>query len=164
MVQTDLKSDNFCGFNQAASSMYWILDPVQNNLQYNVGETGVFTGVGLHTPGQVIDVSNTIVGGGRDNYLTKCNPPVPSMMSQYGNASDASIRNMGPVLPTQGLSEPGTDMQPTHNAEVMKNMPNSTHGTHGTNNTNDTDDTEKLVKADGSVVKRIIDRSYHINN
>ena len=76
MVQTDLKSDNFCGYNQAASSFYWILDPVQNNEQYNVGEVGVPTDVGLNTPAQVIEVSNFL--SDRENVLTKCIPPVPS--------------------------------------------------------------------------------------
>jgi len=111
MVQTDLKSDNFCGYNTSAAPFFWVLDPVQNHVQFNAGETGVFTGVGLHTPAEVIDVSSMIVAGGRDNYLTSCVPPVPPLPSKYGNASDDSIRGTGPKLPTQGLDDRGTDLQ-----------------------------------------------------
>ena len=111
MVQTDLKSDNFCGYNTAAAPFFWILDSVQNHVQFNAGEIGVFTGVGLHTPAEVIDVSSMIVAGGRDNYLTSCVPPVPPLPSKSGNASDDSIRGIGPKLPTQGLDDRGTDLQ-----------------------------------------------------
>ena len=111
MVQTDLKSDNLCGFNQAAAPMYYILDPIQNHTQFTVGETGVFSGVGLHTPGEVIDISSSLVDGGRDNLLTLCQTPVPSMMSNKGYASDASIRNIGPPLPTQGLNYLNDNLQ-----------------------------------------------------
>ena len=176
MVQTDLKSDNFCGFNQAASSMYWTLDPIQNHSQFAVGETGVFVGVGLHTPSEIIDVSSSIVGGGRDNYLTKCTPPVPSMMSDIGYASDESIRNQGPPLPTQGLSEAGTDMQPVKGAQFtrgdnfnnVENIENSNNDsvkidkslkTQQENNEKLRKNYSGLVKADGSIVKRIIDKA-----
>jgi len=105
MPQTDLKSDNFCGYNTAAASMYWILDPAQNRLQYNIGEVGVPTGVGLHTPGEVIQVDSFLRDIG--NYLTACNPPAPPMPSKLGYASDDSITNKlvpGNTLPVQGLS------------------------------------------------------------
>ena len=111
MVQTDLKSDNFCGYNTAAASFFWVLDPIQNNVQFNAGETGVFTGVGLHTPGEVIDVSSMIVAGGRDSYLTSCVPPVPQLPSKYGYETDNSIRGNGPKLPTQGFDDRGTELQ-----------------------------------------------------
>ena len=89
MPQTDLKSDNFCGYNTAAATMYWILDPAQNRLQYNIGEVGVPTGVGLNTPGEVIQVDSFLKDIG--NYLTSCNPPAPPMPSNKGFSSDASI-------------------------------------------------------------------------
>jgi len=111
MVQTDLKSDNLCGYNTAAASFFWVLDPIQNNVQFNAGETGVFTGVGLHTPGEVIDVSSMIVAGGRDSYLTSCVPPVPQLPSKYGYETDNSIRGNGPKLPTQGFDDRGTELQ-----------------------------------------------------
>ena len=102
MVQTDLKSDAFCDYNQAAAQMYWILDPVQNRLQYNIGETGVPTGVGLHTPGEVIKVDSYLKDIG--NYLTGCVPPAPPMPSKLGNSSDASIEGEGAQLPIQGAA------------------------------------------------------------
>ena len=117
MVQTDLKSDNFCDYNTAAASFFWILDPVQNHTQFGAGETGVFTGVGLHTPAEVIDVSSMIVAGGRDNYLTSCVPPVPSLPSKYGNSSDDSIRGDGPKLPTQGLDDRANNLQLSQSAQ-----------------------------------------------
>jgi len=100
MPQTNLKSDNFCGYNNSAATMSWVLDPVQNTLQYNIGETGVPTGVGLNTPGEVIQVDSFLKDIG--NYLTACNPPAPTMPSKFGNASDASITNSGNYLPVQG--------------------------------------------------------------
>ena len=123
--QTDLLSDNFCGFNQAAASMYWIMDPVQNTLQYTVGEVGNPTGVGLHTPGAVIDVSSNIVAGGAQagNVLTKCIPPAPPLPSKLGFATDASIRNTGNSLPTSGFgSSKDTEWPPSgFRSPVTKN-------------------------------------------
>lgn len=104
MSQTDLKSDNFCGFNTSAAPMYWRLDPVQNRLQYNVGEAGVPTGVGLNTPGEVIQVDSFLKNIG--NHLTSCAPPVPSMPSKFGFESDSSIQNNGKSLPIQGAGNP----------------------------------------------------------
>lgn len=100
MPQTNLKSDNFCGYNNSAATMYWVLDPVQNTVQYNIGETGVPTGVGLNTPGEVIQVDSFLKDIG--NYLTACNPPAPTLPSKLGYASDASITNSGNSLPVQG--------------------------------------------------------------
>ena len=120
MVQTDLKSDNFCGYNTSAAPFFWILDPVQNHVQYNAGETGVFTGVGLHTPSEVIDISSMIVGGGRDNYLTSCVPPVPPLPSKYGNATDESIMGDGPRLTTQGLDDRGKEIQLSQSAQFNR--------------------------------------------
>ena len=120
MVQTDLKSDNFCGYNEAAASFYWILDPIQNHIQFNAGEIGVFTGVGLHTPSEVIDVSSMIVAGGRDNYLTSCVPPVPPLPSKYGNATDDSIRGNGETLPTQGIDDRGKNLQLEQSAQFNR--------------------------------------------
>ena len=67
MVQTDLMSDNLCDQNEAAASYFWVaMDPIQRGgigpdgkpfVQYGIGETGLFTGVGLHSPARLIDVS-----------------------------------------------------------------------------------------------------------
>ena len=108
MVQTDLKSDNLCGINQAAAPFYWIMDPVQVNNgipQYNVGEVGVPTGVGLHTPSELIGISNLL--SDRGNFLSSCNPPQPSMLSPYAYESDSSILGTGPPLEIQGMGPQG---------------------------------------------------------
>ena len=176
MVQTDLKSDNFCGFNGAAAPMFWVLDPIQNNVQFNAGETGVFTGVGLHTPAEVIGVSSMIVGGGRDNLLTNCIPPVPSLHAK-GFASDDSIRGIGPPLTTQGLSDAGAERQPLQGAvftrkEGFGNL-ETLEGTSCTDSQRIHNNIQRqqqnietskknysgLIKADGTIVKRITDRS-----
>lgn len=132
MVQTDLKSDNFCGYNTSAAPFFWILDPVQNNIQFNAGEVGVFSGVGLHTPAQVIDVSSMIVEGGRDSYLTSCVPPVPPLPSKYGYETDNSIRKIGPKLTTQGFDNRQRGLEPeqlakyeTQNVEHFNNLENN---------------------------------------
>lgn len=111
MVQTDLLSDNFCGYNTSAAPMYWTLDPIQNRLQYNFGTVGVPTGVGLNTPSEVIDVSSFL--SDRQNLLTKCIPPAPPALSQYGNASDASIQTTNNELniPVQGTGENAYNMK-----------------------------------------------------
>lgn len=182
MVQTDLNSDNFCGFNQSASPMFWVLDPIQTNVQFNAGETGVFTGVGLHTPQEVIDVSSMIVAGGRDNLLTNCTPPVPSLPTK-GFASDDSIRGIGPPLPTQGLSDAGAETQPILGAQFNRREgfgnletlegPQGPQGPQVTdsqrihnnlqrqqqNIENRKNNYSGLIKADGTIVKRITDRS-----
>ena len=58
MVHSDLKSTDLCGYDNSASSMHWVLDPVQTRTQFNVGGPGVPTGVGLNTPGEVISVED----------------------------------------------------------------------------------------------------------
>lgn len=86
MVQTDLNSDNFCGFNQSASPFYYTMDPVQNNVQFKVGEVGVFPSVGVHTPGDVIKVDSYLKDIG--NVLTKCNLPVPANTVSQNNCEN----------------------------------------------------------------------------
>lgn len=149
MVQTDLKSDNFCGYNTSAAPFYWILDPIQNNTQFNAGETGVYTGIGLHTPSEVIDVSSMIVGGGRDNYLTSCTPPIPSLPSYKGYETDASIRDDGPLLKTQGLDDRRTDIQTLKMSEF--NRQNNEHFENIQNNNKKTDYVNIVDKADGTI-------------
>tara|TARA_B100001093_G_scaffold501778_1_gene553895 strand:+ start:1147 stop:2226 length:1080 start_codon:yes stop_codon:yes gene_type:complete len=135
--QTDLMSDNFCGFNQAASPMFWILDPVQNIIQYPAGEVGTPAGVGLHTPGEVIDISSNIVAGGAQagNVLTKCIPPAQPLQSKFGYETDSSIRNVGKVLRTTGFGDNYASPWPIGNTiekipegnSVTKDMVNNFH-------------------------------------
>lgn len=162
MVQTDLKSDNFCGYNTAAAPFYWILDPVQNHVQYNTGETGVFTGVGLHTPSQVIDVSSMIVAGGRDNYLTSCIPPVPPLPSKYGYETDLSIKDEGSPLYIQGLSDRDNNIQKSQVAEFEReNIEHFNDINNNNNNSNNTKYIDLVDKADGTRAK-ITDKSQFL--
>ena len=149
MVQTNLKSDNFCGYNTSAAPFYWVLDPVQNYLQYNVGEVGVPTGVGLHTPGEVIKVDSYLKDIG--NYLTSCVPPVPPQPSKLGNASDASIEKTGPALPTQGFTS-GQDNQPLMDAQFPRKGRESFTNVVPKINTG-------VAKANGEYSPEMVDRS-----
>jgi hypothetical protein len=159
MVQTDLKSDNFCGYNTSAATFFWVSDPVQNNLQFNAGETGVFTGVGLHTPSEVIDVSSMIVAGGRDNYLTSCVPPVPPLPSKKGFETDESIRGIGQKLPTQGLDDRGTDLQMSQSAQF--NRENNERFVNMQNDNKKVDYLDLVEKADGTRA-RLTDRTQFL--
>lgn len=159
MVQTDLKSDNFCGYNTSAAPFFWTMDPVQNHVQFTTGETGVFTAVGLHTPGEVIDVSSMIVGGGRDNYLTSCVPPLPALPSKYGNSSDDSIRGTGPKLSTQGLDDRGTDLQLSQSAQF--NRENMERFVNLEKDNKKSDYVDLVDKADGTRA-RLTDRTQFL--
>lgn len=158
MVQTDLKSDNFCGYNTAAVPFFWISDPVQNNVRYNAGEIGVFTGVGLHTPSKVIDVSSMLVGN-RDDYLSSCNPPVPPLPSKYGNVTDESIRGDGPRLTTQGFSDRVNDLQLSQSAQFERDNKEQFENIQNENKKSDYIDL--VDKADGTR-ERLTDRSQFL--
>ncbi len=133
MVQSD-KENDICGFEQAASSMYQILDPIQNNVQYNAGGIGIYSGVGIHTPGEVIDVSSSIVGGGRDNILTKCIPPSSSRENFNSNSAISHQK-----IEIQGLSNPSVD--DNNNINGLEN------------------NYEGLIKADGTIQPKILDKT-----
>ena len=99
MVQTDLMSDNFCSQNDAATPYFWILDPIQRggpqHVQYNFGETGLFTGVGLQTPAPFIDVSSNL-----QNYntvLTNCIPPSLALPKYAINPDNNNIIVQGGI-------------------------------------------------------------------
>jgi len=81
-MQTDLKSDNFCGYNQSAAEFFWTFMPNQYSNTYSIGEVGVPAGGGMagsYVRPDVIDVSSFL--SGRDDILSKCTPPVPSLDS-----------------------------------------------------------------------------------
>ncbi len=80
MAQTNLKSDNFCGFNQAASPFFWIMEPGQYENTYASGEVGVFVTSNYIRP-DVIQASSFL--SGRDDILSRCNPPVPSLKDTH---------------------------------------------------------------------------------
>jgi hypothetical protein len=79
-MQTDLKSDDFCGYNISASEFYWTLQPGQYNNTYVMGEVGVGFqggGPGSYIRPDVVDISSFL--SGRNDNLSKCSPPVPSL-------------------------------------------------------------------------------------
>ena len=123
------------------------MDPVQVNVQYNVGEIGIQTGVGLHTPAQVIQVDNNLKGIG--TYLSSCIPPVPEMLSKYGYESDKSINHDGPPLETQGLDH--IPSSPHIKNEKITDRASLMVPEHFTNNDNNTKNySNKISNADGS--------------
>jgi hypothetical protein len=154
MVQTDLKSDDFCGLNTAAAPFYWIMDTVQVKEQYTVGEVGVPTGVGLHTPAEVIGVSNFL--SDRGNYLSDCMPPAPSMISSNGFESDASILGEGNTLEIQGMGGTGpiSDRDNSLQKQQMEHlyMENRENFKNEVNKNNDTNYSNLIDKADGQKV------------
>jgi hypothetical protein len=79
-MQTNLKTDDFCGFNQAAAPYFWTFQPGQYNNNYVYGEVGVLPqggAAGSYVPGEVIGISSFL--SGRENILTKCMPPTPAL-------------------------------------------------------------------------------------
>ena len=74
MVYTQLQSPDVCGDNHSAATMYYTLDPVQNNPQYTIGNVGTYGGVGLFTPSEVINVSSFLHN--YDDVITKDIPDV----------------------------------------------------------------------------------------
>ncbi len=79
-MQTNLKSDSFCTYNQESAPYFWTFEPGQYYNKYMLGEVGVFTAggtAGSYVRPDVIDVSSFL--SGRGDILAKCNPPVPSL-------------------------------------------------------------------------------------
>ena len=83
MAQTNLKSDAFCSYNSAgASPFYYTFQPSQYFNTYQIGEVGVPAGggsAGSYIRPDVIDISSFL--SGRDDVLSRCVPPVPSLDS-----------------------------------------------------------------------------------
>jgi hypothetical protein len=82
MSSTSLKSDAWCSYNQSAAPFYWTFEPYQYANTYVTGEVGVFAAggtAGSYVRPDVVDVDSFL--SGRDDILSKCNPPVPGMDS-----------------------------------------------------------------------------------
>lgn len=82
MAQTNLKSDDFCYYNESAAPFYYYMQPGQYANTYVYGEVGINAAggtAGSYVRSDVIDVSSFL--SGRDDILSKCNPPVPSLGS-----------------------------------------------------------------------------------
>lgn len=76
MAQTNLKSDAWDIYNQATKTFDWTLQNGQYNNTYAFGTVGVSAGSNA-IRSDVVDVSSYL--SGRDNILSKCNPPIPKM-------------------------------------------------------------------------------------
>lgn len=79
-MQTGLKSDGFCLYNQSASEYFWVMQPGQYENTYAYGEVGVPVnggGPGSYIRRDGIDIDSFL--SGRDNPLSKCTPPAPSL-------------------------------------------------------------------------------------
>ena len=76
MAQTNLKSDAWDIYNQATKTFDWTLQNGQYNNTYAFGTVGVSAGSSA-VRSDVVDVSSYL--SGRDNILSKCNPPIPKM-------------------------------------------------------------------------------------
>ena len=76
MAQTNLKSDAWDIYNQATKSFDWTLQNGQYNNTYAFGTVGVSAGSNAVRQ-DVVDVSSYL--SGRDNILSRCNPPIPKI-------------------------------------------------------------------------------------
>lgn len=79
-AQTNLKSDDFCGYNQSVAPYLWTFQPGQYENTYVSGEVGINAAggtAGSYVRPDVVDVDSFL--SGRDDILSKCQPPVPSM-------------------------------------------------------------------------------------
>lgn len=80
MSQTNLKNDSFCSYNQSAAPFFYIFEPYQYANTYVYGEVGISASggsAGSYVRPDVIDVDSFL--SGRDDILSRCNPPVPSL-------------------------------------------------------------------------------------
>jgi hypothetical protein len=76
MAQTDLKSDDFCGYNQASAPLEWTLQKGQYNNTFSIGTVGVNAASNYVRP-DIVNIDSFL--SGRDDILSRCNPPIPSM-------------------------------------------------------------------------------------
>lgn len=80
MTSTNLKKDEFCYYNQSVAPFYWTFEPGQYSNTYAFGEVGVFAAggtAGSYVRPEGIDIDSLL--SGRDDILSKCNPPVPTI-------------------------------------------------------------------------------------
>lgn len=123
-MQTGLKSDNFCGYNQAAAPFFWVFQPKQYENTYATGEIGVFAAggtTGSYVRPEIIDVSSFLLG--LDNIISKCTPPAPSldslnnpMVSEKPIQSDKPVQSMNSMKSGQSGQVTGQSGQVTYDA------------------------------------------------
>jgi hypothetical protein len=76
MAQSNLKSDAFCSYNQAAAPLEWVLQKGQYNNTFATGSIGINASSNSVRP-DVINIDSFL--SGRDDILSKCNPPIPAL-------------------------------------------------------------------------------------
>lgn len=76
MAQANLKSDDFCSYNQSAAPLEWVLQRGQYNNTFATGSVGVNAASNYVRP-EVVNIDSYL--SGRDDILSKCNPPVPAL-------------------------------------------------------------------------------------
>lgn len=80
-MQTNLKFTDTCSYNQGGIAQFsWTFQPYQYSNTYTYGEVGVNAAggsAGSYVRPDLIDVSSFL--SGRDDVLSKCNPPVPGL-------------------------------------------------------------------------------------
>jgi hypothetical protein len=82
MSQANLKSDSWCDYNISSDMFKWTFEPGQYNNTYVYGEVGINAAggtAGSYIRPEGVDVDSFL--SGRDEILSKCNPPVPNMDS-----------------------------------------------------------------------------------
>ncbi len=101
MAQTNLRSDAWCGYNMSAAPFFWVLEPGQYNNTYVFGEVGVSAAggtAGSYVRPETIDISSFL--SGRDDMLSKCQPPVPDLeelkVEAYKNQNTDKTINLLP--------------------------------------------------------------------
>lgn len=75
-MQTDLKSDAFCIYNQAAAPLEYTLQKGQYYNTFPIGTVGINAKSNFVRP-DVINIDSFL--SGRDDILSKCNPPIPAL-------------------------------------------------------------------------------------
>jgi len=80
MSSTNLKQDDFCSYNQSAAPFYYTFQPYQYSNTYVYGEVGINSSggsAGSYVRPDVVDIDSFL--SGRDDILSRCNPPVPGL-------------------------------------------------------------------------------------
>lgn len=80
MAQTNLNSTDMCSYNISSAPFFYFFEPGQYSNTYTYGEVGLNAAggsAGSYVRPDVIDVSSFL--SGRDDILSRCNPPVPSL-------------------------------------------------------------------------------------
>ena len=101
----------YSGYEQTKGPYNWTTDSAQNSELYHLTETGMNSSIGLHTPGDVINVSSYL--SDRGNILTKELPPeVKEQTTSYSLNNMETLKQeklkLGQIDTTQYLSPVST--------------------------------------------------------